>query len=964
MPIKERYMLIDGNAFIHRGYHAVPFLTTKTGEQTNAVFGFTTIVLKAIKELKPTHIACTFDLAGPTFRHKQYEGYKATRVKADQALYDQIPRVKEVVRALNIPIFEQEGYEADDCLGTLARVLHTAYPSAEIIIATGDLDTLQLVNHVIKVYTLRKGIADTTIYDAKAVRERYGLNPEQLIDYRGLIGDASDNIPGVKGIGEKGASELIKDFGSIKNLYTEIREKRIENRIKPRILQLLIDQEEQARMSYELSVIDKNVPIEIKVPQYEFTEKHKQEIFKLFQALEFRSLLSKLPTISGQRLPAGEAGTADSFEVENQKEEVGETLTPTLSQREREERVGKQDYILVDTEAKLETVIAELFLAKELSVDTETTGLNVLSAELVGIGLCAQAGQAYYVPASLALASVGLKNLLANEKIAKIGHNIKYDSQILSTIHCPLSTISFDTMIASYLLNASLRQHGLDAIAFSELGYQMQSIEELIGKGKSQITMDKVPVEKVSWYCCEDVDMTWRLKELFIKKLAEEKLEKIFIDIEMPLVEVLAKMELAGIKLNANFLNRLSGEAEIDIRELEKNIYKLSGEEFNLNSPKQMKEVLFEKMKLEPIANKKNKSGLSTAAGELEKMLGQHPVIEKIMQYRELAKLQNTYLLALPKMVSKKTGRIHTSYNQTIAATGRLSSTDPNLQNIPVRGEGLGAEVRKAFVAATGYKLVSLDYSQIELRIVAHLSKDPTMLEVFKKGEDIHEKTAMEIFGVSPEGVTKDMRRDAKTINFGILYGVSSFGLSSRIGEMSNFDAKKFIEKYFLAFPKVGEYIEQIKLQVREEGFVRNELGRMRKFPEIKSSQFFVRASAERQAVNFPIQSLAADVIKVAMIEIQKALSSYPIRQAQGRQVIKSQVSAELQPTTYNLQPECRMLLQVHDELVFEVKEDKVEQYIKLLIPLMENTVKLSVPLKVEAKVGENWGEIYPVKVI
>ncbi len=942
MSIKERYMLIDGNAFIHRGYHAVPFLTTKSGEQTNAVFGFTTIVLKAIKELKPTHIACTFDLAGPTFRHKEYGGYKATRVKADQALYDQIPRVKEVVRALNIPIFEKAGYEADDCLGTLAQKLHTAHPTAEIIIATGDLDTLQLVNHVIKVYTLRKGIADTAIYDAKAVRQRYGLSPEQLIDYRGLRGDASDNIPGVKGIGEKGASDLIRQFGSIENLYKEIREKRIENRIKPRVLQLLIDQEEQARMSYKLSVIDKNVPIAVEVPKYEFNETHKQTVFKLFQELEFRSLLSKLPSQLISQSSFAKA-TADKSANQSISElATGETLTSTLSQREREEKIGKQDYQLVDTEAKLSAMLEELSTVTEICVDTETTSLDITEAELVGIGLCAEVGKAYYVPASLAVSSAGLKNLLANEKIAKIGHNLKYDQQILTTYNLQLSPISFDTMIASYLLNAGTRQHGLDAIAFSELGYQMQSIEELIGKGKEQITMDKVAIEKVAWYCGEDTDITLRLKGIFAERIETEGLKKVFEEIEMPLVAVLADMEKAGIKVDVELLNRLSGEAEIDIKELEKNIYKLTGEEFNLNSPKQMKEVLFEKLNLVPIANKKNKSGLSTAAGELEKMLGQHPVIEKILQYRELAKLQSTYLLALPKMVAKKTGRIHTSYNQTIAATGRLSSIDPNLQNIPVRGEGLGAQVRKAFVAEKGFKLLSLDYSQIELRIAAHLSRDEKMLQVFQNNEDIHTKTAMEIFGVTSKQVTKDMRRDAKTINFGILYGVSSFGLSARIGEMSNFEAKQFIEKYFLAFPKVEAYIEQIKLQVREAGFVRNELGRIRKFPEIKSSQFFVRAAAERQAVNFPIQSLAADVIKLAMIEIHKQL------------------------TTYNLQltTDCRMLLQVHDELVFEVREDKVEHYTKILIPLMENAIKLAVPIKVEAKVGENWGEIYPVKVI
>jgi DNA polymerase-1 len=460
----------------------------------------------------------------------------------------------------------------------------------------------------------------------------------------------------------------------------------------------------------------------------------------------------------------------------------------------------------------------------------------------------------------------------------------------------------------------------------------MQPITDLIGVGKNQITMDQVPKEKVSWYCCEDVDMTLRLKEIFEPELKKNNLSKVFTDIEMPLVEVLADVELNGIKLDVKLLNRLAGEAEIDIKDLESKIHKLAGREFNIASPKQLKEVLFDELKLEATNNKRTKTGVSTSADNLEKMLGQHDIIPKILEYREVTKLYSTYLTTLPEMVNKKTGRLHTSYNQTIAATGRLSSIDPNLQNIPVRGEGLGSQVRKAFVAEKGYKLLSLDYSQIELRIVAHLAQDKKMMEVFKNNQDIHSKTAMEIFGVSSDQLTKDMRRDAKTINFGILYGVSSFGLSSRVGEMTMGDAKQYIKKYFEAYPQVEQYIEQIKLQVNQEGFVRNELGRMRKFPEIKSGQFFIRAAAERAAVNFPIQSLAADVIKVAMINIASKIKD------QGSNI--------------------KLLLQVHDELVFEVKEDKVEEWAKKLIPMMEGAIKLSVPVKVEGKVGDNWGEM------
>jgi DNA polymerase-1 len=921
-PKKSRYVLIDGNALIHRGFHAIPVLNTKSGEQTNAVYGFTSILLKAFADIKPTHIACSFDLKGPTFRHKAYKEYKAHRVAAAQELYDQIPRVKEVVRSLNIPIFELEGFEADDVLGTLSnKICEHCKNDCEVFIVTGDLDTLQLVNKCVKIYTMRKGLTDNTIYDEKAVRERYGLMPNQMVDYKALRGDPSDNIPGVMGIGEKTASELIKEFKSLDGLYLAIKDGKAEGKMKPRILELLKKEEKEARMSYDLSVINCDSPISTDVPKYNLDSVHLQTVSKLFQELEFRSLLSKLPKdYSGK--------------VEGLK---GETVVEEVKIKPAD---FKQDYLFIDTEEKLEKILPTLSKALELVIDTETTSLNVIDAKVVGIGLAVESGKAFYVPVEVLAKSNELKEILSNQKIKKIGHNLKYDAEVLETNSYKLAPLSFDTMIASYLLNAGTRQHNLDGLSFNELGYQMQPIEELIGKGKNQITMDKVDGEKVSWYCCEDVDMTLRLKELFEPRLKEDGLADVFNNIEMPLGEVLANMELNGIKVDAKFLNRLSAEAEIDIKDLESNIYKLTETEFNINSPKQMKEVLFDKMKLQPIANKKNKSGLSTAAGELEKMLDQHPVIKIIMEYRELSKLQSTYLLALPEMINKKTGRIHTSYNQTIAATGRLSSTDPNLQNIPIKGDGVGSKVRQAFVAEKGYKLLSIDYSQIELRIVAHLAQDKKMSEVFKRGEDIHSKTAMEIFGVAEEALTKDMRRDAKTINFGILYGLSSFGLSSRIGEVSWAEAKDFIKKYFAAYPAVEAYIEQVKLQVREAGFVKNELGRVRKFPEIKSSQFFIRAAAERAAVNFPIQSLAADVIKVAMINIwQEIRNQKPASPNQGG-------------------PEIKMLLQVHDELVFEVLEDKVDFWIKKLTPLMENAIKLSVPVKVDAKVGDNWGEM------
>lgn len=911
MPKKTssaRYLLIDGNALVHRGFHAIPSLTTKSGEPTNAVYGFTMILLKAIKDLKPTHIACSFDLKGPTFRHEEYVEYKAHRAAAPDELYMQFDRVKEVVRALNIPIFEIQGYEADDVLGTLARDLTESNNNeCEVMIATGDLDTLQLVNKCVKVYTLRKGLADTTIYDEKAVMERYGLKPEQMIDYKALRGDPSDNIKGVKGIGEKTASELIQKFGSLKELYKAIKsDKNIGEKIKARPLKLLEEGEADAELSYKLSKIITDVPIEIDVPAYEFTSKNLDGVMKLFQELEFRSLLEKLPKnyLPQKDVPA---------EVEKLKSEI-----------------GKQDYLLIDTEAKLDKLLKQLAKQKEFVIDTETDQLNPINAQVIGVAISFEAGQGFYVTRELLDSSEELQSLISSPKVGKIGHNLKYDIQTLANANLELSPASFDTMLASYLIDAGTRQHSLSALAFNVLGYQMQPIEDLIGKGKNQISMRDVPIDKVSWYASEDADITWRLKEILEKELAEEKLETVFKEFEMPLIPVLATMERWGIKVDGKFLNDLSAQAAKELAKLEKEIYKHAGREFNINSPKQLQEILYDELGL--TAGKKNKTGRSTAAGELEKLRLEHPIVEAILKYRELAKLQSTYLEALPGMINARTGRIHTNYNQTIAATGRLSSIDPNLQNIPIRGDGLGSQIRQAFVADEGYSLLSMDYSQIELRIVAHLARDKNMSKTFQKGEDIHTKTASAVFEVGESEVTADMRRDAKIINFGILYGLSSFGLSARVSEVSQGSAKDFIDKYFAAYPEVHAFLEKTKMEVREQGYVCNEVGRKRKFPEIKSSQYFIRQAAERAAVNFPIQSMSADIIKKAMIEIHELLKG------------KSD--------------EIRMLLQVHDELVFEVKKGTEETWCKTLKPVMENAIKLSVPVVVEGKFGPNWGDM------
>lgn len=924
MPKKQRenrYMLIDGNALIHRGYHAIPALTNKKGEHTNAVYGFTMILLRAIKELNPTHIACSFDLAGPTFRDEMYADYKGTRVKGDDELYAQFPRVKEVVRSLNIPIFEIEGFEADDVLGTLAThicELHTQ--DADVMIVTGDLDSLQLVNDCVKIYTMRKGIADTAVYDIAMVKERYGLLPAQMIDYKALRGDPSDNIKGVKGIGEKTASELIQGFGSLKNLYEQVKAGKTGDKIKPRVIKLLLDDEANALQSYDLSKIVCNVPLDIKIEKYEFKRSHLTKTMKLFQELEFKTLVDKLPkNYIGELGGKNEAGEPDVVDVS------------TLEESNKvHSDIGEQKYTLIDTEDKLATLLKELSKQKQIAIDTETDQLYPIDAQVIGVSISFKVGEAYYITREIMNASKQLRDIIESNTVGKIGHNLKYDFLTLGNGEITLQPMVFDTMIASYLLNAGTRQHSLDALAFNELGYQMQPIEALIGKGKNQISMTDVDVNTVSWYASEDVDITLRLKEIFEPRIKAEGLEGIFNDIEMPLIQVLACMERFGVKLDIGLLEKLSHQAKGEIEQLEKDIYALAGEEFNIGSPKQMQEILFTKMNL--TSGKKTKTGYSTAAGVLEQLVGEHPIIEKILSYREVSKLQSTYLTALPELVNTRTGRVHTSYNQTIAATGRLSSTDPNLQNIPVRGNGIGAEVRKAFIAERGYKLVSIDYSQMELRIVAHLAQDENMMAVFNNQQDIHTNTAAAIFDVLPGEVTDDMRRDAKTINFGILYGLSSFGLASRIGAVSRTDAKEFIDKYFQEYSGVQMYLENIKAEVNEKGYIRHELGRIRKFPEIRSSQFFIRAAAERAAINFPIQGLQADVLKIAMIHIFKEL--------------------------VGKEDEIKMLMQVHDELVFEIRDDVIDKWVKKIKPMMEDAVKLSVPVVAEAKVGDNWGEM------
>lgn len=949
MPTKNKtFLILDANAILHRSFHALPPLQTKDGTIVNAVYGFITTLLKALKEFKPGYVAVAFDKKGPTFRHKEYKEYKATRVKAPQELYDQMPITHDVLDAFRIPVFEKDGFEADDVIGTMAKQTED---KANVIIATGDMDALQLVDDHIKVFTLRKGMSDTVVYDEAAVLDRYGLTPKQIIDYKALAGDTSDNIPGVKGVGEKTATELLKEFGDIETLYAELeqRSKRAEA-LKSGVKEKLIKDKKNAFMSKMLATIVLDVPVNFSLEDTASKPYDQDKIFALFQKLEFKSLLTKLPsqqaTMFEDRGDTGRSGDEKKSErgLKNAGEKIeGEPVYEKITTRKPTPefdipRETDVEYTLVDTEEKFEALYTALKQQKEIVLDTETTSLEAHSARLLGISFSWKAGQAWYVGVPMIndkKAFAKIKDVLEDAAVKKIGHNLKYDVQILHLAGIEVSPISFDTMVASYVLNPGTRQHNLDGLAFQEFGHQMIPITALIGVGKKAIPMDAVPQDKLSWYSCEDADYTYRIYTKLSKALKESTMSSLFENIEMPLVPVLTAMELAGIKIDVPFLEVLTKKLAQSLKKLTAEIYTHAGKEFNINSPIQLKEILFEDLQVGvDMKIKRTKTGLSTAASELEKLVGEHPIIDPIMEYRELSKLQSTYAEALPKLVNEKTGRVHTSFNQTVAATGRLSSSDPNLQNIPIRTE-LGNEIRKAFIAERGFRLISADYSQIELRIVASIAADEKMIDSFNKGEDIHKRTAADVYEIPLEEVTKEQRYAAKEVNFGVLYGMGVMGLASRKG-ITKEHAREFIDKYFAVHHWIRDYIDTTKALVHKVGYVETLLGRRRYLPEINSSMPQVRAQAERMAVNMPVQGTAADIMKLAMMEVFHKLPG--------------------------ISPKSRLLLQVHDELVLEVPQAEVDRVAKFVVDTMNSVYKLKVPIETEVAVGMNWGEMTEIK--
>ncbi|HPN96182.1 MAG TPA: DNA polymerase I [Candidatus Moranbacteria bacterium] len=894
----KKLVLIDGNAIIHRSFHAMPPLTTKKGELVNAVYGFTTTLLNVISKFRPDYIIATFDLAGPTFRHIEYKDYKATRTKAPDELYLQIPRVKEIVRAFNIPILEKEGFEADDVIGTVVKQAEKNPPpdGIENIIVTGDLDTLQLVSDQTFVYTMRRGLTDSVLYDEDSVFERYGLKPEQLIDFKGLRGDPSDNILGVKGIGEKTACELLKKYGSLESIYKNLGE------IKGATKEKLERDKMQAIQSKQLATIKLDVPVKLDFDAAKTHDFDREKLIELLRNLEFFSLIKRLP---------------------------GTDSNPREKNEFRNDKAIKKSTCEIVEGKKLEKIAKEIAEKKEIAIRIKTIGENILKKEAQGIAFSVVSGKSYYVPISRENMPF-LREILEDSKIKKIGYDLKGDLETLKNHGINLRGLGADVLLAAYVLNPGSKIE-LSNLVLEELGEEI--IEE---KKKGQLGLEIESAQEAAQKVCQMAEYFLALEKIYREKIeaiaknqkTEGNLKKVFENLEMPLIKVLAGMETWGIKLNTVIFRGIAEKINKRIKNLEKAIYELAGKDFNINSSRQLADILFVDLGISNADIKKGKTGYSTASAELQKIKDKHKIVEKIEEYREIFKLKSTYLDALPLLVDEHS-RIHTSFNQAVTATGRLSSSEPNLQNIPIRTD-IGQLLRTAFEAEEGWKLVAADYSQIDLRVVAHMSEDKKMIELFHGGVDIHRATAAEVYKVSLSQVTEKMRRSAKALNFGVIYGMSVFGFS-QAANINRDEAKKFIDEYFNRFPGVADYIRKTKEFAKKNQYVETEIGRRRILPEINSPNFMVANAAERMAINMPIQGLSADIVKIAMLKIYEE---------------------------YENNPDVRMILQIHDEIILETKEKVAGAVAKKVKDIMESAYNLRVPLLVDVKIGDNWGEI------
>jgi DNA polymerase I len=900
MAKTPRLFLIDGSALAYRAYFAFirnPLINSK-GENTSAVFGYTRTLLDILAQEKPEYIAVAFDTPAPTFRHERFVDYKATRQRMPDEMSAQLPRLKEVTEALGVTLIETPGFEADDVMGTLAKQAERG--GLETYLVTADKDLMQLVSPHVKIYSLRKVDHQQEILDRAGVQQKFGVPPERVIDVLALMGDSSDNIPGVRGIGEKTALKLIQDYGDLETVLAKAAE------IKPKgVADKILANIDMARLSQALATIHTDVPLPYSPTDLAPRPRDAARLTALFQDLEFGSLVKQVAAHT---------------------------------------QADHQGYQLMRSRAQFDDLCETLHTLERFAIDTETTDLDPLNAALLCVSLAWAPGEAYCIPLQFPESGQPddrdyvlnrLKPILENPAIFKCGQNIKYDMLVLSCHGVELQGVEFDTMVASYVVNPSGRQHNLDALALEHLHIKKIPITDLIGSGKGQRTMREVPLEDMARYACEDADVTWRLRDLLAAKLTETATWDLFRQVEIPLITVLKEMEQAGVCLDVPLLRHMSQEMDRRLLTLTQEIYDLAGERFNINSTQQLGRLLFDKLEIQKAQGakrvRKTKTGYSTDVAALEQFKD-HPLVAKMLDYRQLAKLKSTYVDALPQLVNPRTGRVHTSYNQTVAATGRLSSSDPNLQNIPARTE-LGREIRKAFIAETDeHCLLSADYSQIELRILAHLSQDATLIESFRLGEDVHRRTASKIFGIPPEAVTSVQRARAKTINFGVIYGMGPMRLAREI-DISLEEAKRFIEVYFATYPGVHQYTVESVHKARERGYATTLMGRRRYLPELFSDNQGMRVAAEYMAVNTPVQGSSADIIKLAMINIHTRLR-------------REQLSAQ-------------MLLQVHDELVFEVPQAELDVVKPLVVEEMEQAVQLDVPIKADVGAGRNWFEAH-----
>ena len=920
-PSKPPFILVDGSSYLFRAFHGLPPLTNTKGQDTGAIYGVINMLKSLIKQYSPTHIGVVFDAKGKTFRDDIYPEYKANRPPMPDELRSQIAPLHEIIKAMGLPLIIEDGVEADDVIGTLAR--QAGEQGIDTLISTGDKDMAQLVNeHVTLINTM-----NNQLMDVQGVQDKFGIPPELVIDFLALKGDKVDNIPGVPGVGDKSAQGLLNGIGGIEAIYQNLDKiAELDFRGAKTLGKKMAEYEEQARLSYKLATIDVDLNLDYSPQTLTPEQADNDKLADLYSEYEFKRWYTEVT--SSQATPA--ATDSGNQTKDTGEEEVAATDIET-------------DYTTILDEATFNQWFEKIQQADMVAFDTETTSLDYMEAELVGMSFCMEPGVAAYLPVAHDYPDAPeqlsrdwvlqqLKPWLEDASRIKVGQHLKYDKNVLANYDITLDGIGFDTMLESYVLNSTGSRHDMDTLAQNYLNHRTVHYEEIAGKGAKQLTFNQIDLEQAAFYAAEDADITLRLHEVLWPKVSsEDTLKKILQEIEVPLASILSRMEQQGVLIDSQQLSQQSQQLATRIMELEKEVHEMAGESFNLGSTKQLQHILFEKMEL-PVVKKTPKGAPSTSEEVLQELALDYPLPALIMEYRGLTKLKNTYTDKLPKMINHRTGRVHTSYHQAVTATGRLSSTDPNLQNIPIRNEE-GRRVRKAFIARDGYKIVAADYSQIELRIMAHLSGDKGLLDAFAHGKDIHRATASEVFNVAEGDVTDNQRRSAKAINFGLIYGMSAFGLAKQL-HVSRQEAQEYMDLYFKRYPGVLDYMDRTRDFAKQHGYVETVFGRRLYLPEIKSSNGARRKGAERAAINAPMQGTAADVIKMAMIQVDDW-----IRSTDSDDVV--------------------MIMQVHDELVFEIKQDTLDTNVATIVELMEQAATLSVPLKVEAGNGENWEEAH-----